>query len=110
MCEFFDILKAEESYKCFNIQKFILIFVLNLPHDKKIGQAVQDFIDAAGSEWNHPILLKLRGAPNYDEFIKVREKVMADALLLKNSQILHEVRVKDISDIDKAINESQIDY
>lgn len=37
-----------------------------MPNNKEVYDALREFIDIVGYEWNQPILMKLRGASDYN--------------------------------------------
>lgn len=99
MCELLDIIRIEESSKFVNFPALILVYVFNIPPNLNIYESLRLIISGANS-WVNPIFNYLKFSENYEKFCSAREKILIDDELLKNSLILHEIKVLDCSNLN----------
>ena len=110
MCEFWDIIRHEESSFWVNIPVLALIYLVNMKPEFHVYDNLRLLITTSGSQWSNPIFQKIRSANNYEEFVELRGAMMEDRELLSNSVLWHQVKVIDQSNLEATIKDSEIDY
>lgn len=67
-------------------------------------------IGSIGFEWSNPVFEDIKHAKSLEQFLEIRSNIVNNANLLKKCVILHQIRAIDESNINKAIDDSEIDY